>query len=535
MESHSRSIRRQKMQPREGKKPIQKPLCRLCECPTSDGHVLASKVDRFKLRKWAMEVMNLTEEDENLPEVVEEDALICYFCIWQAEFGDESGDEAVAWWPKNLELEENARVLRENYSVGEVEQCWVQLEEIDLGKYTKKISTKWTPVSGVCLYCGKSYNHLMNHVNYMHKKAIKCGIKGCTTYFHTQKEKEQHMQQVSHEKRKIPCESIKIRCKCCPNGKLFSTVELWRQHMRRVHPELVACTHHGCKVYFRSKTKMIVHINSCHKQGINQDRYLCKHCEYFTNKDSYLRRHEEAKHMPKIFKCDRCDAKFGSKLLVEWHYKKFHTFDKCKSCGQDVSLSYKAVHRRPSVCRGCKLSFECSGLYQSHRKKCKQTLFSCKECGKSFNKRWKLNHHVKEVHTKSAIFRCDHCDYSAFIKRYMQWHMQCKHLPKTIKCEECKKLCSTKSTLRVHKSRSHSFIRCAECAREMRHQNMSKHQIAKTCRRCESKFKCRGLLANHTKSCVPLNSNYFCCDKCPRSYGKKICLYAHIVKKHIDR
>ncbi|XP_065345418.1 uncharacterized protein LOC135942974 [Cloeon dipterum] len=122
MERHCRTRRIREMQPPqlprvgEAKPAIQKPLCRLCECPTSDGHVLASQVDRFKLRKWAMQVMNLTEEDENLPDVVEEDALICYFCIWQAEFGDESGDEAVAWWPKNLDLEENAKVLRENYS-----------------------------------------------------------------------------------------------------------------------------------------------------------------------------------------------------------------------------------------------------------------------------------------------------------------------------------------------------------------------------------------------------------------------------------
>ncbi|XP_065345428.1 uncharacterized protein LOC135942982 [Cloeon dipterum] len=121
MERHcrTRSLRSREMQPPrvgEAKPAIQKALCRLCECPTSDGHVLASQVDRFKLRKWAMKVMNLTEEDENLPDVVEEDALICYFCIWQAEFGDESGDEAVAWWPKNLDLEENAKVLRENYS-----------------------------------------------------------------------------------------------------------------------------------------------------------------------------------------------------------------------------------------------------------------------------------------------------------------------------------------------------------------------------------------------------------------------------------
>ncbi|CAB3379096.1 Hypothetical predicted protein [Cloeon dipterum] len=214
---------------------IQKPLCRLCECPTSDGHVLASQVDRFKLRKWAMKVMNLTERDENLPEVVGEDALICYFCIWQAEFGDESGDEAVAWWPKNLDLNKNARVLRENYSVGDVEQCWVQLEEIDLAEYEKELAKKpkkKTYRSGVCFYCGIGYMDLMQHVKVMHKEAIKCEILGCRTFFHTVEEKERHMQKNFHGG------SRKIRCNNCETVKLYSTLQLWRRHMRFNHPEL---------------------------------------------------------------------------------------------------------------------------------------------------------------------------------------------------------------------------------------------------------------------------------------------------------
>ncbi|CAB3379119.1 Hypothetical predicted protein [Cloeon dipterum] len=257
-------------QPRvkEVKTAIQKPLCRLCECPTSDGHVLASQVDRFKLRKWAMKVMNLTERDENLPEVVGEDALICYFCIWQAEFGDESGDEAVAWWPKNLDLDKNAKVLRENYSVGDVEQCWVQLEEVDLAKNTKNIPKKSKNLSGVCLYCGKIRNSLIRHIKYMHKAAIKCGFHGCATYFHTEEEKEQHMQQDLHEERYKPFESMKIRCKYCEIEKLFSSAISWRNHMIRMHPEFSeVCSCKGCKEYFKSKSEMIVHFNSCHKQG----------------------------------------------------------------------------------------------------------------------------------------------------------------------------------------------------------------------------------------------------------------------------
>ncbi|XP_065346538.1 zinc finger protein PLAG1-like [Cloeon dipterum] len=337
---------------KKGKSPIQKPLCRLCECPTSDGHVLASQVDRFKLRKWAMKVLNLTEEDENLPDVVEEDSLICYFCMWHAEFGDESGDEAVAWWPKNLDLEENARVLRENYSVGDAEQCWVQLEEIDFAKYEKKIPKKRKLVSGVCFYCGNSYNQLMEHVKLMHKEAIKCGIWGCATFFHTEEEKEQHMQQVSHEKRRKPCERKEIRCKFCDDVHLFASWKTWRCHMSQAHPEFsVACSHHGCKEIFKSKSELILHVNSWHKrheQGLNQDVYQCKHCEFSTTIKYRLRQHVEAKHMPKIFKCDSCDAKFGSILLVKLHSNRYHKFEKCKTCSQDVFHRQKAFHRKAS-------------------------------------------------------------------------------------------------------------------------------------------------------------------------------------------
>ncbi|XP_065351322.1 zinc finger protein 490-like [Cloeon dipterum] len=495
MERQSRSLIRSQV----GKTRIQKSLCRLCECPTSDGHVHASQVDRFKLRKWAMEVMNLTEEDKNLPDVVEEDALICYFCIWQAEFGDESGDKAVAWWPKNLDLEENAKVLRENYSVGEVEQCWVQLEEVDLAKYEKEIPKKRKYVSGVCFYCGKRYTQLAGHVKKKHKEAIKCGIWGCMTYFHTKEEKEQHMQHYLHKKREKPCESKNFRCNFCEIGKLYSSLKSRRQHINRKHPELVACSLVGCIEYFKSKPDMILHINSWHNRGTNQNLFQCEHCEYFTTSKYVLRKHEQAKHMPQTFKCDGCDASFGSKCLVKLHYKKFHTFDVCKSCGQDVAYGIKEHHRTPSVCSKCKLKFTCSGLYQLHRKSCKQAPYSCKECGESFNVCNKLNNHVRKFHTlfKNIKLRCDHCDYSTFEKGRMAEHMQWRHLPKTIKCGECNQLFASECIFKKHKHMRHEYVRCAECDKEMSRHNMFKHRTIKTCRRCKCKFKCSGLLAKH--------------------------------------
>ncbi|CAB3377017.1 Hypothetical predicted protein [Cloeon dipterum] len=517
----------------EAKVPIQKPLCRLCECPTSDGHVLASQVDRLKLRKWAMQIMNLTEGDENLPEVVEKDALICYFCIWQAEFGDESGDEAVAWWPKNLDLEENAKVLRENYSVGEVEQCWVQLGEVELAKCEKEIPKKGKAVSGVCVYCGKRVVRLMDHVKAMHKEAIKCGIRGCTTFFYTEEEKEQHMQNEFHEKPHRPRrETKKICCIYCVNDNIFFSFASRRNHMKRFHPELtMACTYYGCDEFFKSKSEMSIHINSSHKKSVNRDLYLCTHCEYFTAHRHLLRKHEESKHMPKIFKCGSCDAKFGSKWVVKVHSSKVHTFEKCKSCGQDVALGFVARHRKPKSCSNCKLRFKCKGLERMHRKSCYQTFSRCKECGKQFAVPHLLNKHVKGVHANRLS--CEHCDFSAFSNSNMVAHMQRRHFPKTIKCLECSKLFASEMLLDTHKSKTHAFLRCAECAQEIRFFNMPTHRTSKSCRRCECTFKCRGLLEKHINSCVQTKSTDFYCDKCPKFYRKKQYLYIHMKKKHI--
>ncbi|XP_065344828.1 oocyte zinc finger protein XlCOF6-like [Cloeon dipterum] len=515
------------MQPiTKGKSGIQKPLCRLCDCPTSDGYVLASQVDRFKLRRWAMKVLDMPATDGNLPMLIGEDHLICYFCLWKAEFADESGDESVAWWPKNLDLEENTQILKENYAAGDVEQCWVQLEEIDLeeytnkespekrefdidqAKYVKKITNKRNN-NGECIYCGKKYNELNKHVKYMHKDAIRCGIRGCGTYFYSEEDKKQHMQQVSHKKRNKPRE--KIPCKFCKNITLFSTLKLWRRHMIHDHPEFpVRCSRVGCREYFKSKSEMILHFNSSFKRTINQE-----YCEYYTSVDSHLRKNEEARLSQKIFKCDSCDAEFGSKLILETHYKECHTLNKCKSCGQDVALG---SHRKPTFCSKCKLKFK----KRLRKKSCKQTIFSREERGKSFRRRMLKCH-------EETNFRCFHCDFSSSDKSNLTTHMQRRHFPKTIKCEECDKLFSCESILKLHKNSWHEYVDCSECDQEVRRQNVQEHLRVKTCHRCKRNFRCSGLYQLHRKSC---KQTLFTCKECGKTFEMCCKLKVHVQTVH---
>ncbi|CAB3379114.1 Hypothetical predicted protein [Cloeon dipterum] len=248
--------------------PVQKPLCRLCECPTSDGFVLGSQVDRTKLRNWAMMGMNLTESDEYLPEEVEKDDFICYFCIWQAEFADESGDESVAWWPQNLDLDKTSEQLRENYSEGKVEQCWVQLdeveEEIDL---EPEETVELGPEGGKCVYCGKLFLFLRQHMRILHRNAMKCPNEQCNTYFHTLEERKRHFLE---QHSLIPKKKLPMKCQFCEVTCLTSSYKI---HVYSKHPEFSKkCAFIGCYVYFGSEAEAQAHFRSAHANTLKMKK-----------------------------------------------------------------------------------------------------------------------------------------------------------------------------------------------------------------------------------------------------------------------
>ncbi|CAB3388729.1 Hypothetical predicted protein [Cloeon dipterum] len=151
---------------------FRKELCLICERPTADGAVLAVQVDKEKLQEWFLNVC-----ENELAEEIEDDDLICYFCLWHAEFlwkFNGMTDEALVWW--NLDLDDAARELRKHYFEGNIEQCWVQLEEVDLPESEKEeiekdemeleseMESTYCPEKKRCLYCGSAQvKHIAKH------------------------------------------------------------------------------------------------------------------------------------------------------------------------------------------------------------------------------------------------------------------------------------------------------------------------------------------------------------------------------------
>ncbi|CAB3381592.1 Hypothetical predicted protein [Cloeon dipterum] len=166
---------------------FQKELCLICERPTADGAIFAVHVDKEKLQQWFLNVCG-----HELVEEIKDDDTICYFCAWQAEFlwkFDGMSDDDLVWWPRNLDFDDAARELRKYYFEGIVEQCWVQLEEVNLPEDEDDETEKEEAESEsethsnifsekkICLYCEKLYkfsSDLSKHVKKTHKEAIRC-------------------------------------------------------------------------------------------------------------------------------------------------------------------------------------------------------------------------------------------------------------------------------------------------------------------------------------------------------------------------
>jgi len=55
-------------------------LCRICECPVSDGGVRVDQLDAAKLSEWWLCKIGT----DFIPEESEIEEIICNFCIWDA-------------------------------------------------------------------------------------------------------------------------------------------------------------------------------------------------------------------------------------------------------------------------------------------------------------------------------------------------------------------------------------------------------------------------------------------------------------------
>ncbi|XP_059480836.1 uncharacterized protein LOC132199820 [Neocloeon triangulifer] len=242
-------------------------LCRLCERPAADGGYRAAELNLEKFSQWCLNYLGTT-----LAENVEDDDLICYFCVWDARFLFESEKNSqseildeMRWWPEEGASKEFS--LRNYYKAEYIKQCWVPLMKVQEISYAssfdksldetsiekpvkRKRGRKYavTSKSVQCVYCKKHchFHHIPKHIRIMHADiAIRCDYLQCSKYFLSEEEKCKHIQEY-HLKPKE-----QVLHDCCYCSKQALTRSRLYKHVRWCHSEIaIKCRVGRCGDFF---------------------------------------------------------------------------------------------------------------------------------------------------------------------------------------------------------------------------------------------------------------------------------------------
>jgi hypothetical protein len=178
------------------------------------------------------------------------------------------------------------------------------LTEADCDEHIASAHKRPMRAEVTCLYCNKiciDKSALTYHIK-RHHSAVKilCKFFGCSQYFHSQTEADEHYKQ-QHQKIE---ENKKYRCLKCNYRSAYKTS--LNRHISEMHGEkILLCP--KCSRYFSSSLALKDHINQTHSP-----RKVCPHC----NKGCrHIKRHLEQE------KCKRCQKVLLCLSVAKLHKK----------------------------------------------------------------------------------------------------------------------------------------------------------------------------------------------------------------------
>ncbi len=220
----------------------------------------------------------------------------------------------------------------------------------------------------------------------------------------------------------------------------------------------------NCDQVFLTPSAMIAHWLDSHRDEL----IMCTKCPFNTlSVKAYQDHHFEAhpfesklEYMCHI--CEGSNVMFKSKVIKEMkrHYKEFHgEFFRPYRCPAD----------------GCDRLFAFPCFLRTHHAQDHDKIMEvCDQCGKAV-KNLKLHMsdmHPSETDKEAAQFKCEKCDFSSHVKRFLDHHSRAKHeKDKHITCDICLKTFPWKSNYQNHMDQYHSdkivdpVEICNECGR----------------------------------------------------------------------
>ncbi|CAB3382072.1 Hypothetical predicted protein [Cloeon dipterum] len=332
-----------------------------------------------------------------------------------------------------------------------------------------------------CEQCKKTYSshaNFLRHVAEPHTHHCKV----CNIYFATQRQRLGHgCRPAPQPEGTLPDAPTKFKYQCSKCAKGFVQETNYQEHIAKAHDSFCKT----CERYFISARDRISH--SC--------LYKCRHCDFSAKTHTKLQVHIENFHENGIeFECDICKEKFLSKRSLISHivasgidHRFIGTY--CRICNYDYRTMYslklhiQRVHQGVFKCTGCNTSFatkeERKAHYRANHSQKKQEV-QCPECPKIISNVHNLQIHINMVHRKLRPHLCQVCGKSYPCKSSLQFHMTMHTGEKKHVCNVC----------------GHAFARIENLKQHMRIHNNVKPFL---CDFCPQKFRQAGSLKIHRR------------------------------------
>lgn len=239
---------------------------------------------------------------------------------------------------------------------------------------------------------------------------------------------------------------------------------------------------------------------------------------------------EDIKDNKETFKCFHCDSVFTNKTLIRKHIQKTHglrsTAENSEQHNDNSDKSSdKSEENQPADATGDRKSDPNSK--------------TCCQCGVTFNTKYLLKRHVKNVHALEKNYKCDTCGQKfaspVYLSAHKKYHLGERHYI----CSTCGKGYITASDL-YHHEKIHAnkrAYRCEKCPKAFNtSSDLHKHRICVhvdrsqwkyVCEHCQRRFPLKTNLDTHVKTHT--GERNFACHLCSRK-----CINRSVLQRHIE-